>query len=159
MFITNTQLFTSQDINWWTGDGWITCGLLWCFCQLFQLSFWRHPFTADDPLVSKWCNADFLQNSSTSWMAWGSVNIQQMFNYCFKRKFNFKLNWLLLNIFYFFYRNVHRQNEWLWHWFSDGGCGSSRLRPLSAFVTTNEQKRTEKGKDINLENGKGHEDM
>ncbi len=29
----------------------ITCGLLWCFYQLFGLSFWRHPFTAEDPLV------------------------------------------------------------------------------------------------------------
>ncbi len=42
------------------------------------LSFWRHPFTAEDPLVSKWWNAKFLQiysdketNSSTSGMAWG----------------------------------------------------------------------------------------
>ncbi len=45
----------------------------WCFYQLFGLSFWRHPFTAEDPLVSKWCTATFLQicfdeetNSSTS---------------------------------------------------------------------------------------------
>ncbi len=37
------------------------CGLLWCFYQLFGLSFWRHPFTAEDPLVSKWFNARFLQ--------------------------------------------------------------------------------------------------
>ncbi len=47
------------------------------FNQLFGLSFWRHPFTAEHPLVSKWCNATFLQicshketNSYTSWMAW-----------------------------------------------------------------------------------------
>ncbi len=31
------------------------------FYQLFGLSFWRHPFTAEDPLLSKWCNATFLQ--------------------------------------------------------------------------------------------------
>ncbi len=31
------------------------------FYQLFGLSFWRHPFTVEDPLVSKWCNAKFLQ--------------------------------------------------------------------------------------------------
>ncbi len=31
LFPTNTQLFTSQDVNWWTGVVWITCGLLWCF--------------------------------------------------------------------------------------------------------------------------------
>ncbi len=43
----------------WSGV--ITCGLLWCFYQLFGLSFWRHPFTAEDPLLSKWCNATFLQ--------------------------------------------------------------------------------------------------
>ncbi len=61
LFLTNTQLFTSQYINWGTGVVWITCGLLWCFYQLFGLSFWRHPFTSEDPLVSKWCNAKFLQ--------------------------------------------------------------------------------------------------
>ncbi len=48
-----------QDINWWTGVDylWITV----MFYQLFGLSFWRHPFTAEDPLVSKYCNATFLQ--------------------------------------------------------------------------------------------------
>ncbi len=30
---------------------WITCGLLWCFYQLFGLSFWRHPFTAEHTLL------------------------------------------------------------------------------------------------------------
>ncbi len=38
----------------------ISCRLLWCFYQLFGLSFWRHPFTAADPLVSKWCNANYF---------------------------------------------------------------------------------------------------
>ncbi len=55
------QLLSSPDVNWWTGVVWITCGLLWCFYQLFGLSFWRHPFTAEHPLLSKWCNATFLQ--------------------------------------------------------------------------------------------------
>ncbi len=61
LFLTNSQLFSSQLINWWTGVIWITCGLLWCFYQPFGLSFWRHPFTAEDPFMSKWCNAKFLQ--------------------------------------------------------------------------------------------------
>ncbi len=86
LFLTNMQFSTSHDVNWWTGVVWITCGLLWCFYQLFGLSFWRHPFTAEHPLVSKWCNATFLQicsdeetNSSPSWMTWGWVNFQQIF--------------------------------------------------------------------------------
>ncbi len=80
LFLINMQLFTSQDINWWTGVMWIACGLLWCFYQLFTALFWRHPFTAEDPLVSKLCNAKFLQicsgeetSSSTSRLAWGRV--------------------------------------------------------------------------------------
>ncbi len=58
-------------------DGLKSCGLLLSIYQLFGLSFWRHPFTAKDPLVSKWCNVTFLQicsdeetNSSKSRMAW-----------------------------------------------------------------------------------------
>ncbi len=38
---------------------WITCALLWCFYEFFGLSFWRHPFTAENLLVRKWCNAKF----------------------------------------------------------------------------------------------------
>ncbi len=55
------KLLSSQDVNWWTGVVWITCGLLWCFYQLFGLSFWRHPFTAEDPLLRQWCSDTFLQ--------------------------------------------------------------------------------------------------
>ncbi len=41
--------FTSQDINWWTGVLWIIV----MYLSVFGLSFWRHPFTAEDPLLSK----------------------------------------------------------------------------------------------------------
>ncbi len=37
LFLRNTQLFSSQGINWWTGVMSIACGLLWCFYQLFEL--------------------------------------------------------------------------------------------------------------------------
>ncbi len=31
-------------------------------CDVFiRLSFWRHPFTAEDTLMRHWCNATFLQ--------------------------------------------------------------------------------------------------
>ncbi len=72
-------------------DRFISYRQLFTFYQLFRLSFWRHPFTAEDPLVNKWCNATFLQiysdeetNSSTSWIAWGWVHFQQIFIYFFK---------------------------------------------------------------------------
>ncbi len=59
---------------------WITCRLLWCFYQLFELLFWRHPFTAEDLLMSKWCNAKFLQicsneetNSHLGWPESGYI--------------------------------------------------------------------------------------
>ncbi len=48
-------------MDWIGVKSWITFELLWCFYQLIGLSFRRHPFTADDPLVSKLCNAKFLQ--------------------------------------------------------------------------------------------------
>ncbi len=70
-------------------------GLLWCFYQMFGLSFWRHPFTAEHPLLSKWCKATFLQicsdeetNSSTSWMTRGWVYFSAHFLFRVKYYFN-----------------------------------------------------------------------
>ncbi len=37
-----------QDINWWTGLVWITCGWLWCFYQLFGLVIDRYWFFITD---------------------------------------------------------------------------------------------------------------
>ncbi len=36
-------------------------GLESCFYYLFEFSFWWHPFTTEDPLMSKRCNAQFPQ--------------------------------------------------------------------------------------------------
>ncbi len=79
LFITNTHLFTSQDVNWWTGVVWITCGLLWCFYQLLGLSLWRHPFTAGNHWRASHVMANFPKSvpmkkqTSTSWTAWGYI--------------------------------------------------------------------------------------
>ncbi len=47
LIIKNMQLLSSPDVNWWIR-------LLWCFYQLFGLSFWRHPFTTEHPLMRHW---------------------------------------------------------------------------------------------------------
>ncbi len=43
---------------------WSGVDCLWIIVMFLSadgLSFWRHPFTAEHPLVSKWWNAKFLQ--------------------------------------------------------------------------------------------------
>ncbi len=46
------QLLSSPDVNWWTVD----------YCDVFiRLSFWRHPFTSEHPLLRHWCRDTFLQ--------------------------------------------------------------------------------------------------
>ncbi len=47
---------------------------------MFLLSFWRHPFTAEDPLLSKWCNAKLFlicsdeKTKSSTWITWTWVH-------------------------------------------------------------------------------------
>ncbi len=57
LFLTNTQLLLHKMLI----DDWSYLWIIVMFYQLFGLSFWRHPFTTEDPLVSKWCKATFLQ--------------------------------------------------------------------------------------------------
>ncbi len=82
------QLFVSQDVNWWTGVMWIT--LIFFFYQVFGL--WRHPFAAEDPLASKWCNTKLLKicsdeetNISTSWVALGCAHFHFWVNHYFNQ--------------------------------------------------------------------------
>ncbi len=101
LFLTNMQLFTLQDVNRWTGVVWIIV----MFYQLFGLSFWRHPFSAEDPLVSKWYNAKFLKicseeetNSSSACslrVNKSSANFNIWANYSFKEIFLRPLEYLL----------------------------------------------------------------
>ncbi len=64
LVITNTHIFTSQDVNSYNRIMSINCGLLCCFFQLFGFSIWWHPITSEDSLSIKCCNAKFLQISS-----------------------------------------------------------------------------------------------
>ncbi len=57
------------------------------FYQLFGLSFWRHPLTAEDALLSKLCNATFHQvgfwwrNKLIYILDSMRVNFQEIFTY------------------------------------------------------------------------------
>ncbi len=50
---------SNKHVNWRTGVMWSTYGLLWCFMSCLDSTV---GITAEDPLVSKWCNVQFLQN-------------------------------------------------------------------------------------------------
>ncbi len=53
------KLIISQDIVWWTGVVWITCGWLWlCFYQMFGISFWLQSI--------HWWVSDIMLNLSKS---------------------------------------------------------------------------------------------
>ncbi len=102
LFHTNMQPFTSPDINWWTEFLWFTCGLLWCFHQLFGLSFWWHPFTEENPLVNKWyiieCIHIFSVESKTFFFIWINkqihvIHFQQTIPVIFKCTLNMTFGW------------------------------------------------------------------
>ncbi len=116
LFLTNEQLFTSQDVNWLTWSG-----FLWCFYQLFGLSFWRHPFTAEHPLVSKWWYIKFHQICSDE-----EVHFQQIFLFfnCNKARAKIQditflmvtdvtlptlmvLNWTFYYLYYYQFITIH----------------------------------------------------
>ncbi len=74
-FLQNIQLLTLQDINRWTVVMWVVEYYNFFISYLDSQSDGTHSLHAE--VVSKWCNAKFLQicsnetDSSTSWMIWG----------------------------------------------------------------------------------------
>ncbi len=105
LFLTNMLFFASQDHGLELYDLWIVVMFL---LAVWMAPFWRHPFTAECPLVRKWCNAQFLQtcwsnaetHSTTSWIAWElivSVN--------FDLKFQQNFHWM----FFFFAGKSHEK--------------------------------------------------
>ncbi len=60
LFLSNTAFYvnvTRHSLIEWSG-----VGLLWCVYQLFGFLFWWHPFTAEDPLLRKWRNANVFKS-------------------------------------------------------------------------------------------------
>ncbi len=121
LFIT-TSSFYFTDINWWNGSG-VDC--LWIvfifFSQLFGHSIWRHPFTADDPLMS----------NDVKLKGW--VHFQQIFMFVWSTVFlNCKLvSWIIqmchmwCSCSYYFLRVCLKGDSslksfscWFTHWWS-----------------------------------------
>ncbi len=59
LFLTNVQVFFFYEML--IDSCWLPVEHYDIFKSAFGLSFWRHPFTEEDPLVSKLSNATFLQ--------------------------------------------------------------------------------------------------
>ncbi len=61
---------------------WITCGLLWCFYQLFGHLFWWQKFNAEDPLMSKriviLCHKKEKHRTCAPLMLWKIMGYQNM---------------------------------------------------------------------------------
>ncbi len=114
------HLLSSPDVNWWTGVVWITCGLLWCFYQLFGLSFWRHPFTAEHPLLRHWCRDTFLQIWWRNKLIYISDDLRvRTFSACFHFWVNYSFN---------FQQTDHTSQKQRWYQFQvTGHSGSSML--------------------------------
>ncbi len=77
-------------------DGLEWCGLLMDYCDVFIscfCSFWRHPFTAEHPLVSKWCNAKYLQ-------------------ICSQEKWICDLHWTV-HVYWVFIASLHTSLMWI----------------------------------------------
>ncbi len=93
-----TQLFISQDVNWWTGVVSITCGLMWCFYQLFRLILMApiHPllhFSKSDPMKQTHLHLGWPEGECTvSKFTFGV-------KYSFKEACGYTTYWLLLLIF------------------------------------------------------------
>ncbi len=80
LFLTNMQLFTSQDINKWTG---VICGLLWRFYQLFEL------FHSDGThSLQSWWDANFCDTPNV--FQWGNKIIYVLDEYIFRWIIPFK---------------------------------------------------------------------
>ncbi len=79
LFLTKLQLFTSQDINWWTGVVWIIVMFLSAVLTLILTAPIHCRESTGEQVMQCQISPNLMKkNSSTSWMAWGWVHFQQI---------------------------------------------------------------------------------
>lgn len=104
LFLTNTQRFTSQNMNWWTEIMWIISGLLWRFFKLFGLQ-WIHWWGSN--VMLNFSKPDEETNSSTSRLAWGWASFHFWVNYSFKVKHQLNLGMHInANCLIYYHKNI-----------------------------------------------------
>ncbi len=88
LIITNTQPFTSHDVNWWTGNMWITSDVFICCLD-------SHSDSANSLAriqLLKWCNATF--SKSVPQKKQTHLHREYMLSKCsFLVNYSFKLEW------------------------------------------------------------------
>ncbi len=125
------QLFISQDINWWTG-------VLWCFYQLFGLSFWRHGFIGEQVM---WC---YISPNLFSWRN-KLIYILDGLRIHFQLIFFFWVNYYLGNSKL---SSHFKFNHIFWKWFPfisyvlQHFCSDSQVNHLIVLKWINHRMRT-----------------
>ncbi len=115
------------------------------YCDVFiRLSFWRHPFTAEHPLLRHWCRDTFLQ---TWWrnklilimhgltVRTISANVHVWLNYCFKNTRLNKTKWCMREFCALGLKNIQREMNDL-RWSTADDVVSQRLTHHTPSLTT-----------------------
>ncbi len=114
----------------WIHDILNPCVLLRCFYQLFELSFWRHPFTAEDPLVMLWCifPSLFWWRNKLIYILYG-LKMSKGFS-----KYNFFVRAIALNFACMLFSSsgtkISRANSPCYHVIKSSSCISVTLRKI-----------------------------
>ncbi len=90
-YLIQTRNFS---LLWMLTEGLEWCGLLWCFISCLDLSFWRHPFTAEDPwwasdITRSFSKSVLIQDTNSSTIGWPEgTDILSKFSFLGKYFFN-----------------------------------------------------------------------
>ncbi len=79
LFLTNMQLFTSQDINWWTGVVWIIVMFLSAVWTLILMAPIHCRASIGEQLMLNFSKSVEETNSFSCWMVWGWVTLHFYF--------------------------------------------------------------------------------